>query len=476
MLLSYINQTLFWTQLLSAGPLTILWLFFSILVGLSVLVAFSESLSVILSSEFWKKFAQLWQRILFVSVLPFGLVLLLAVGILTFHWQGLWPHLTWWSSLWPVGLQIGLTILSILCVWLSVKSWNKLSPQKHMHLSWFTSVSLALVAWVPIALESWRECPLATGMSVATEEFVVSQISWVLLSPLTVIKFFLMMFCSWTVGGSILLAVSGWFLSRKGMNIVVRQCLWAGIGLTLFSACFSWCFGDRVGYLVAQQQPMKMAALQGLQRGGTYQAFQIVGPVQVPMLLSRLATHIDHGFVPGKQDVLEGGYALPEGGTALSWQAKKAQALQSNVQKERQTLKHRHYAYASVTNEQELLPSGDILFWTFRILILLGVLVLLVPIIIFWLQRVSYPWARKILPILLYVPLPCVCLLSFCGWLISEIGMMPWAVTDMLFAKDAITICPQTVLIFETIAVLFLSLTIGVWGIRRLRKTLTYSK
>ena len=60
-----------------------------------------------------------------------------------------------------------------------------------------------------------------------------------------------------------------------------------------------------------------MAAAEGLHDGGNGVPFTIVGDLKIPKMLSILATHDIDGYVPGINNLLEGGYQMPDGTTAL---------------------------------------------------------------------------------------------------------------------------------------------------------------
>ena len=63
---------------------------------------------------------------------------------------------------------------------------------------------------------------------------------------------------------------------------------------------------------------MKLAAMEALYEGGTHEPLTVVGSIKIPEMLSFLATHSTAGYVPGINNLLEGGYTLPDGSTALS--------------------------------------------------------------------------------------------------------------------------------------------------------------
>ena len=58
--------------------------------------------------------------------------------------------------------------------------------------------------------------------------------------------------------------------------------------------------------------------MEALYEGGTHEPLTVVGSIKIPEMLSFLATHSTAGYVPGINNLLEGGYTLPDGSTALS--------------------------------------------------------------------------------------------------------------------------------------------------------------
>lgn len=101
----------------------------------------------------------------------------------------------------------------------------------------------------------------------------------------------------------------------------IRIASWVGLAGILLVAYT----GDGSAYEVAQKQPMKLAAMEGIYHGNKGQEFIAVGilnpqkeynddqdpfsfKIGVPGVLSFLATRDIDGFVPGINDIIQGGY------------------------------------------------------------------------------------------------------------------------------------------------------------------------
>lgn len=104
----------------------------------------------------------------------------------------------------------------------------------------------------------------------------------------------------------------------------------------LVASLLSLWTGDGSGYQIAQTQPMKLAAVEGYyegQEGAGLVAVGILNPekksyddgvdpflfrIEIPKLLSLLAEREMNAFVPGINNIIEGGYVQKDGTLALS--------------------------------------------------------------------------------------------------------------------------------------------------------------
>ena len=163
-----------------------------------------------------------------------------------------------------------------------------------------------------------------------------------------------------------------------------------------------------------------MAAAEGLHDGGNGVPFTIAGDLKIPKMLSILATHDIDGYVPGINNLLEGGYQMPDGTTALSAEEKikrgqiaiaaldafrKAHKAgdEASAAAGRKTLDEnvKYFGYGYIKDPAHLVPNVGLTFWSFRIMVGLGGYFILFFIIVLivskkekladmrWLQRVA---------------------------------------------------------------------------------------
>ena len=166
--------------------------------------------------------------------------------------------------------------------------------------------------------------------------------------------------------------------------------------------------------------------------------------IAVPKVLSFLATRDFNGYVPGIRNIING-YKKDDGTVEPSLAEKitrgkqaiaalkayrSGQKTEANVKTLKTNMKYFGYGY--IKNASQAVPPVGINFWSFRLMVGLGVLFILVfAIILFVLYRkdISRPRLLQMVGVAL-IPLAYVA--SECGWLVAEFGRQPWTIQDML--------------------------------------------
>ncbi len=293
----------------------------------------------------------------------------------------------------------------------------------------------------------------------------------------------------WVTGGIFVVGVSAWYLLKNRHSEFARKSMLIGAIVGLAGSGAVMLTGDSSGIHAAEFQPMKLAAAEGLEDGGNGAAFTIVPGIKIPKMLSILATHDIDGFVPGINDILRGytdnnGNAVPSvaekmamGRTALDALAVyrgtddpaiKAEALavlNANVQ---------YMGYGHLEKPEDVIPPVGVVFWAFRFMIGLGMLialVLLLALIAIWKDKLdSWKW-------LLWASIICIPLVYICGqsgWIVAEVGRQPWTIQGLLPVNVAISslgagAVKTTFFVFLAVFALFLAIEIRIM-IRAIRK------
>ena len=221
--------------------------------------------------------------------------------------------------------------------------------------------------------------------------------------------------------------------------------------------------------MVAQSQPMKLAAMEALYNGGQGEGLTVAAAVNpfsqpdyasgeepplkiaMPNMLSFLATRDFNGYVPGINDIIRGGYTMPDGTTAISLDEKmergrKAIAALSGYREaqangdaiaaagHRKTLDEniKYFGYGYIDNAEQTVPYIPLCFWAFRVMVGLGVLFLLFFALSTFLSYKKDITKMRWLHVTGMALLPLGYIASEAGWLVAEFGRQPWTIQDML--------------------------------------------
>ena len=476
-----------WSRIQFAMTAAYHWLFVPLTLGLALVMAVMETLYVVRKDEFWKKTAQFWMKLFAVN---------LAVGIATglileFEFGTNWSNYSWF-----VGDMFGapLAIEGILAFFMEATffavmffGWNKVGKKFHLASTWLTGIGATISAYWILVANGWMQNPVGTTFNPETvrSEMASASAFWEVISnPVAVSKFCHSVTSGWVTGGIFVVGVSAWYLLRgRELKFAMSSIIIGGlVGLVGSGAVML--SGDSSGVHAAEFQPMKLAAAEGLKDGGRRAAFTIVPGIKIPGMLSILATHDLDGFVPGINDILNG-YVDNDGNTVPSVAEKmergrkaidalavyreskgfdpaaaaEAKAiLDANVQ---------YMGYGHLTKPEDVVPPVGVVFWAFRFMIGLGMLIALVLLLSLW-----FAWKDKLgrMRWLMWASIICIPLVYICGqsgWIVAEVGRQPWTIQGLLPVNVAVSslsagAVKTTFFLFLAVFALFLAIEIRI--------------
>ena len=474
-----------WSRIQFAMTAAYHWLFVPLTLGLALVMAVMETLYLVKKDEFWKKMAQFWMKLFAINF---------AVGIATGIILEFEFGTNWSNYSWMVGDMFGapLAIEGILAFFMEATffavmffGWEKVSPKFHLASTWLTGIGATISAYWILVANGWMQNPVGTTFNPDTvrSEMASAAAFWEVVSnPVAVSKFCHSVTSGWVTGGIFVVGVSAWYLLKNRHSEFARKSLLVGAVVGLVGSGAVMLSGDASGVHAAEFQPMKLAAAEGLQDGGNGAAFTIVPGIKIPKMLSILATHDIDGFVPGINDILNG-YTDNEGNVIPSVAEKmargrdaldalalyreaddpqlKAEArdwLEANVQ---------YMGYGHLEKPEDVVPPVGVVFWAFRLMIGLGMLValvLLLSLIAVWKDKLgAWKW-------LLYAAIVCIPLAYItgqCGWIVAEVGRQPWTIQGLLPVNVAISslsagAVKTTFFVFLAVFALFLAIEIRI--------------
>jgi cytochrome d ubiquinol oxidase subunit I len=446
-----------WSRIQFAMTAAYHWLFVPLTLGLALVMAVMETLYVVKKDPFWKKTAQFW-----IKLFAINFAVGIATGIiLEFEFGTNWSNYSWF-----VGDMFGapLAIEGILAFFMEATffavmffGWEKVSPRFHLASTWLTGIGATISAYWILVANGWMQNPVGTTFNPDTvrSEMASAAAFWeVVTNPVAVSKFCHSVTSGWVTGGIFVVGVSAWYLLKNRHSEFARKSMLIGAIVGLVGSGAVMLSGDSSGVHAAEFQPMKLAAAEGLEDGGNGAAFTIVPGIKIPKMLSILATHDIDGFVPGINDILKG-YTDDEGNVIPSVEEKMRMGRlaldalavyrstddpeQKTHAKEVLDANVQYMGYGHLDKPEDVIPPVGIVFWSFRLMIGLGMLVALVLLLVLyglWKNKLDqWKW-------LLWAAIACIPMAYIagqCGWIVAEVGRQPWTIQGLLPVNVAIS-------------------------------------
>lgn len=298
---------------------------------------------------------------------------------------------------------------TFLGIWVFGK--DKISPRLHLFSIWMVSIGTIFSALFILAANSFMQHPVGYSIDPATHRAVMRDFFALLTNPALVTSFFHTILASITTAAAVVLAVSGYQLNRRREATSFVAAAKLGIVLLFLSMFFNAFVGHVQGQVMTTEQPMKMAAAEALYNTESGASFSIltignlsdvpVFEIRLPHLLSVLATNSWDGKVDGINQV-----------------------QQSEVAK---------YGPGSYV------PPVWITYWTFRIMVGAGALLLLFSAIgLYFMRRktlLRQGWYLRTAVWVAVLPF----LANATGWIFTEVGRQPWIVYGLLKTANGVS-------------------------------------
>lgn len=452
------------------------WLFVPLTLGLGVIQAIMETLYVKTGKEHWKTTAQFWMKL-------FGINFAIGVAtglIMEFEFGTNWSNYSWFvGDIFGAPLAIeGIVAFFMEATFIAIMyfGWDKVSKRFHLASTWLTIIGATMSAWWILVANSWMQYPAGMAFNPDSVRNEMLDFAAVALSPVAVNKFFHTVLSSWILGAVFVIGVSSWYLLKKRNTDFSRRSIRVAALFGLTASILTLWTGDGSAYQVAQRQPMKLAAMEGLYDGTTHAELVAIGildpaktqyddgkdpylfHIAIPDMLSLLAERNADAFVPGIRDLIDGGYRLKDGSTALSAEEKmergrvaiQALANYRAAMKENDTEEmalqrailddnFAYFGYGYIQEPTDLIPPVGLTFYAFHIMVALGGFFILLFILTFMLEKRGKLADARWMHYICLFSIPLAYIASQAGWIVAEVGRQPWAIQDILPTSASIS-------------------------------------
>ncbi|MCF0208485.1 MAG: cytochrome ubiquinol oxidase subunit I [Bacteroidaceae bacterium] len=440
------------------------WLFVPLTLGLAVIMGIMETIYYRTKKEFWKEAAVFWQRL-------FGVNFAMGVAtgiILEFEFGTNWSNYSWFvGDIFGAPLAVeGIVAFFMESTFVAVMffGWQKVSRGFHLTATWLSGLGATFSAWWILVANSWMQYPVGCEFNPDTMRNEMTSFLDVALSPFAIDKFCHTVTSSWIVGAVFVVAVSCYFLLKKKHEELAKKSIGIACTVGLVASLLALYTGDESAYKVAQVQPMKLAAMEALYNGGESQGLTLIAAVnpfeqpnyqeeeaaplklEVPNVLSVLATRTFDGYVPGINNIINGYTDKKTGKTELPLKekiekGKKAITALQTYRKNPEANKHLtaeiadnmpYFGYGFIKSADDIVPYVPICFYAFRVMVGLGTLFMLFFVVLLYFVRKKDIAQFKWLHWAGIAMLPLAYIASESGWIVAEVGRQPWTIQDML--------------------------------------------
>lgn len=392
--------------------------FVPLTIGLSLLVAIIETAYVRTGDVIYKKMAKFWGKLFVINF---------AMGVVTGIVMEFQFGMNWSEYSRFVGDIFGapLAIEALMAFFLEstfigvwIFGWDKLSKGMHAAAAWLVALGTSLSAlWILIA-NSFMQQPVGFELNPDTGRAEMTDFFAVLTNPNVFTQYPHVIAGGVTTAAFFVLGVSAYHLLRKtdhtGMFHKSFQLAmvfgFAGIFVTIL-------MGHSQAQHLVETQPMKMAAAEALWNTedpasmsiltiGDLEQREEVFSIRLPSLLSILAYNTTDAEVQGINNLQE----------------------QYEIQ------------YADRFGEGiDYRPPIAVIYWSFRIMVGAGFLMLGITLVgLFLMFEGSFANKKRFLQLLmLSIALPYLANTS--GWIMTEMGRVPWIVFGEQLIEDAIS-------------------------------------
>lgn len=438
------------------------FLFVPLTLGLSWILVICESVYVMTGQQVYQDMTRFWGKL-------FGINF--AMGVATgltmeFQFGTNWAYYSHYvGDIFGVPLAIeGMMafFLESTFVGLFFFGWKRLSPVKHLMVTFLLALGTNLSAlWILIA-NAWMQNPVGAAFNDHTMRMELTDLTAVFFNPVAQAKFVHTVAAGYVCGSMFVLGISAWYLIKaRDTGFAIRSfAVAAGFGLA--STLSVIVLGDESGYTTGEVQKVKLAAIEaewetrpapaGITVFGlpNQQAERTDYAVEIPYVLGLIATRSTDTPVIGIKDLKKshewrirsgmqayGALAQIKAGdhsdaTRLTFEQHKGD-LGYGLLLKRYTTKVVDATDAQVQAAvNDTIPRVAPLFWAFRLMVALGLTFLFIfSASFFFLVRKQLAPQRWLLKLcVLAIPLPWVAIEL--GWFVAEYGRQPWAISGVL--------------------------------------------
>jgi cytochrome d ubiquinol oxidase subunit I len=401
-------------------------------ISFPAMVLFMEALHLRTGDPVYKALAKRWSKVM---------LILFAIGVVTgtilsFELGLLWPgFMEQWGEVFGFAFALeGVAFFAeAIFITIYVYGWDRLSPRAHFWSGVPIAVAGVAGSSFVIGVNGWMNNPQGFDLGSNGEVTDVRPFE-AFFNPNLWHQEVHMYLAGFIVASALVAGVYAMAWLRGRRDRYHRAGLIVPLAVLALAAPAQIVIGDWAGRTVAEEQPTKLAAMEGLDRttksadltiGGIYLDGEVHGGISIPDGLSLLADHDPDATVQGLD-------AVPE--------------------KDR--------------------PPVGVVRNSFQVMVGIGTLLAGLALWFLWCR-----WRRGALPgsrwfyraVVVAGPAALVALIA--GWIVTEVGRQPWIVYELMRTEDAVTGAEGIPIGYATLVVVYAGLiAVALFMLRRLAR------
>ncbi|ATN00393.1 cytochrome ubiquinol oxidase subunit I [Proteus terrae] len=281
--------------------------------------------------------------------------------------------------------------------------WNKVGEKLHFFATCMVALGTLMSTFWILASNSWMQTP--QGFEIINNQVVPVDWLAVIFNPSFPYRLAHMGVAAFLASAFFIAASASWHLLKGHKTSAMKKMLSMSLWMILILAPIQALIGDVHGLNTLKHQPAKIAAIEGHWENEPGEA--------TPLIL----------FGMPDMDAEETKYKIeiPYLGSMI---------LTHSLEKQVPALKE---------FPKEDRPNSLIVFWSFRIMVGLGMLMILVGVWGTWLRYKKKLYESKTFLRLTFLMAPSGLIAILAGWFTTEVGRQPWVVYGIQRTRDAVS-------------------------------------
>ena len=385
--------------------------FVPLTLGLSILVAIMETAYVRTGDETYKWMTKFWGKLFLINF---------AIGVVTGIALEFQFGMNWSEFSRFVGDVFGapLAIEALLAFFLEstflgiwIFGWDKLSRGLHAGVMWLVAIGSSISAFWILVANSFMQHPV--GYTINDGRAEMTDFFALITNPHVWVQFPHVLAAGITTAAFFVLGISAYHLRKKRLDLEpFRRSFRIAIVYAIIGTVLVILAGHSQTQNMAQTQPMKLAAAEALWNSENPASFSL----------------LTIGNEPERRDVVA--FRIPG---MLSFLA------HNRFTGEVKGINQLEAEYEGIYGPGDYAPPIAISYWTFRIMVGAGFLMLLLALYGLYLvlreKSEGKTWYLRVL--LWAIALPYIA--NTTGWLFAEIGRQPWIVFGLQLTADGVS-------------------------------------